>query len=252
MFNVPTVVIAVLGALLLVHALHRWILPPEGEAWFLLWFAFIPARYEASELALGGPEGLGPQIWTFVSYALIHGNLLHLGVNTVWFLPFGSAVARRFGAARFLVFFAVTAAAGAALHLATHFGEIVPMVGASAAISGYMAAATRFAFQDGGPLGSWRAHETHAYHVPAAPLRVALTQFNVVMFLVVWFGLKIVLGLFGSLSMGGEDQEIAWQAHIGGFLAGLLLFPWFDPVAPSGGPGRSPDEPARDGAEHPG
>src|SRR5215475_13035296 len=202
MFNVPTVVIAVLGALLLVHALHRWILPPEGEAWFLLWFAFIPARYEASELALGGPEGLGPQIWTFVSYALIHGNLLHLGVNTVWFLPFGSAVARRFGAARFLVFFAVTAAAGAALHLAT-----------------------RFAFQDGGPLGSWRAHETHAYHVPAAPLRVALTQFNVVMFLVVWFGLNIVLGLFGSLSMGGEDQEIAWQAHIGGFLAGFSCFP---------------------------
>src|SRR5215510_11004955 len=213
MFNVPTVVIAVLGALLLVHALHRWILPPEGEAWFLLWFAFIPARYEASELALGGPEGLGPQIWTFVSYALIHGNLLHLGVNTVWFLPFGSAVARRFGAARFLVFFAVTAAAGAALHLATHFGEIVPMVGASAAISGCMAAAMRFAFQRGGPLGLWRAHEAAAYHVPAAPLRAALTDPRILAFLLVWFGLNILLGL-GSMTLTGDEQEIAWEAHI--------------------------------------
>jgi membrane associated rhomboid family serine protease len=103
------------------------------------------------------------------------------------------------------------------------------MVGASAAISGYMAAAIRFAFQRGGPLGLWRAPETHTYHVPAAPLRVALLDPRVVAFLAVWFGLNILLG-FGSLSIAGEDQEIAWQAHIGGFLAGLLLFRWFDPV----------------------
>jgi membrane associated rhomboid family serine protease len=42
--------------------------------------------------------------------------------------------------------------------------------------------------------------------------------------------LNILLGV-GSISLGGEQQEVAWQAHIGGFLAGLLLFPWFDPVA---------------------
>ena len=47
--------------------------------------------------------------------------------------------------------------------------------------------------------------------------------------LVVWFGLNLLFGL-GSLSFGGAEQSVAWEAHIGGFLAGLLLFSWFDPV----------------------
>jgi membrane associated rhomboid family serine protease len=234
MLNVPPVVTATLGVLIAVHAVRAF-LSPQDDWELQVWFAFIPARYEFAELAWDAPTGPPAQIWTFVTYALLHGSVVHLGINAVWFLAFGSAVARRFGAVRFLVFFVVTAAAGAGAHLLTHAGQKVAMVGASAAISGYMAAAIRFAFQDGGPLGLWRAHESHAYHVPAAPLRQALTQPNVVAFLVVWFGLNLVLGL-ASLSLGGEDEEIAWQAHIGGFLAGLLLFPWFDPVVPAGGP----------------
>src|SRR5262245_65853199 len=89
------------------------------------------------------PSG-GADVWTFVTYAFIHADWTHLLVNSIWLLPFGSAVARRFGAVRFLAFFAVAAAAGAALHLATHAGEQFPMIGASAAISGTMAAAMRF------------------------------------------------------------------------------------------------------------
>jgi membrane associated rhomboid family serine protease len=232
MLNVPPVVTAMLAAFAAIHAIRVWALSPRQDLDVLLLFSFIPARYDPAVLAQGVPGGLGAQIWTFVSYALIHGDLTHLGFNAVWFLAFGSAVARRFGAARFLVFFAVTAAAGAATHLAFHAGEVVPVVGASAAISGCMAAAARFAFQHGGPLGLWRAHEADAYHVPAAPLRAALTDARVVVFLLAWFGLNILLGL-GSLSLTGEEQVIAWQAHIGGFLAGLVLFPWFDPVAPA-------------------
>jgi len=228
MLNVPPVVTALLAAFVIVHAV-RVILTPEADFDFLLLFSFIPARYDPVWLSQDVPGGLGAQIWTFVTYALIHADILHLGVNAVWFLAFGSAVARRFGAARFLVFFAVTAAAGAAAHLVTHFGESVRMVGASAAISGCMAAAMRFAFQRGGPLGPWRPHDAQAYHVPAAPLHVALTDGRVVAFLLVWFGLNILLGI-GLLPLAGEDQEVAWQAHIGGFLAGLILFRWFDPV----------------------
>ena len=55
--------------------------------------------------------------------------------------------------------------------------------------------------------------------------------------LVVWFGLNLLLGL-GSLSLTGDEQELAWEAHIGGFLAGLLLFPWFDPVSSAPGLGQ--------------
>jgi membrane associated rhomboid family serine protease len=245
MLNVPAVVTVLIGAIGLVHALRAWVLAPRAIEQLFLWFSFIPARYEPNVFArcrFPVPDALSIKAWTFVSYALIHGDLTHLGVNAVWFLAFGSAVARRFGALRFLLFFAATSAAGAVAHLVTHAGECVPMVGASAAISGCMAAAMRFAFQGGGPLGLWRAHEAHAYHVPAAPLRTALTDPRILAFLLVWFGLNLLLGL-GSLTLVGEQQVLAWEAHIGGFLAGLLLFRWFDPVprTSSLGGGRGPD-----------
>jgi len=230
-FNIPSVVIATLLVLFLVHAVRTWLLNEQQDVEFLLTFAFIPARYDSSLLAASSwPGGAGAELWTFVTYSLIHANMTHLGVNSIWLLPFGSAVARRFGNWRFVAFFAVTAVAGAVAHLATHAGEQFPMIGASAAISGTMAAAMRFAFQRGGPLGFWRGTDEDAYRVPAIPLSGVLRDPRVVAFLVVWFGVNAIFGL-GSLSITGSDQPVAWQAHIGGFLAGLLLFGWFDPVS---------------------
>ncbi len=48
-------------------------------------------------------------------------------------------------------------------------------------------------------------------------------------FIAVWFGLNLLFGM-GTVSVTGEDQSVAWQAHVGGFVAGLLLFGLFDPV----------------------
>ncbi len=157
---------------------------------------------------LGGvlPGGFGAELWTFVTYSLIHADWTHYGVNAVWLLPFGSAVARRFGALRFLAFFAVTAAAGAAMHLVTHAGEQMPMIGASAAISGTMAAAMRFAFQRGGPLSFWRSGDDAAYRVPAIPLSGVLSDPRVLAFLAVWFGINILFGL-GSLPIPGRTTR---------------------------------------------
>jgi membrane associated rhomboid family serine protease len=230
LFNIPPVIVAVLAVLALVHAVRIYVLSEQSDIEFLLTFAFIPARYDTS-IVLGGvlPGGFGAQLWTFMTYALIHADWTHFGVNAVWLLPFGSAVARRFGPLRFLAFFAVTAAAGAALHLATHAGEQTPVIGASAAISGTMAAAMRFAFQRGGPLSFLRQGDEAAYRVPAIPLTGVLRDPRVLAFLVVWFGINILFGL-GSLPLTGSDQVVAWQAHIGGFLAGLFLFSWFDPA----------------------
>ena len=228
-FNIPAVVVALLFALAGVHLVRTLLLSTEQDVELLLTFAFIPARYDSS-IVLGGalPGGGGAQVWTFVSYALLHADWTHYSLNAIWLLPFGSALARRFGAARFLVFFAVTAAAGAAAHLATHPGEEAPVIGASAAISGTMAAAMRFAFQRGGPLGFWRKGEEADYRVPAIPLRGVLRDRRVLIFLVVWFGINLLFGL-GTMPLAGEGQVVAWQAHIGGFVAGLLLFSWFDP-----------------------
>src|SRR6266508_7023254 len=121
MFNVPAVVIAPIAACVLVHVVRAYVLSSDEDIEFLLTFAFIPARYDSSFVLEGGfPGGWGADIWTFFTYAFIHGDITHLGVNLVWLLPFGTAVARRFGTVRFAAFFAVTAAAGAGAHLATH------------------------------------------------------------------------------------------------------------------------------------
>jgi membrane associated rhomboid family serine protease len=230
-FNVPAVVIATVVVLILVHALRMLVLTDEQDVQFLLTFAFIPARY-TSGLAGSLPGGFAAGLWTFFTYAFLHADLLHIGLNLAWLLPFGTALARRFGAWRYVAFMLVMAAAGAFAHLISHPGAMVPMIGASAAISGAMAAAMRFVFQQGGPLGVFRGADADAYHVPAAPLLVTLRDMRFLMFLAVWIGLNALFGL-GTVSFGNEPgQEIAWQAHIGGFFAGLLLFSAFDPVVP--------------------
>jgi len=227
--RLPPVIAALTALLVFVH-LVRWALDERTDILVLLWFAFIPARYGAAmpvDIVL--PGGLAADVWTYVTYAFLHGDLLHLMVNLVWLLAFGTPVAWRFGTTRFLALFAVTAAAGALVHLATHAGEFAPLIGASAAISGAMAAAVRFAFDARGPLGMLRGAGPEAYRVPAAPLMQALRNPTVLVFLVVWFVLNFLFGA-SNLPAGLTDDSIAWQAHFGGFLAGLLLFPIFDPV----------------------
>jgi membrane associated rhomboid family serine protease len=227
-FNVPGAVVFTIAGLAAVHALRIWGLSPNEDRQFLLTFAFFPARYDSSLSGLDAwPGGWPGEIWSFVTYAAIHADWTHFALNAVWLLAFGSAVARRFGSIRFLAFFVITAAAGAAAHLLANSGDIVPVVGASAAVSGYMAAALRFVFNAGGPLGAMRG-ETPGYLRPAQPLLHVLREPRVLAFLGVWFVLNLI---FGTVSFSvGEGQSVAWQAHIGGFVAGLLLFPLFDPV----------------------
>jgi membrane associated rhomboid family serine protease len=228
-FNIPRVIVVMLAVMASIHAVRLFVLTPAQDNDLLWLFAFDPIRYGG--LPVGTlPGGFGAQVWTFVTYAFLHASWTHLGVNAVWFLAFGSAVARRFGAVRFLIFFCVTAAAGANAHLFAFGGQDAPVIGASAAISGTMAAAMRFAFQRGGPLTFRRSFGDAAYRMPAMPLARALREPAVIAFLVVWFGMNFLFGLW-STPLTGENEVVAWQAHIGGFLAGLLLFAWFDPPA---------------------
>jgi membrane associated rhomboid family serine protease len=225
---------ALTAYVLLLAALHlRVLLPPDLEYWTIELFGFIPKRYDSTLLAMPFPGGSGAKVWSFVTYSLLHANFSHLAFNVLWLLPFGSAVARRFGPARFFLFMAVTAIAGALAHLITHEHEMAPMIGASASVSGAMAAAIRFAFVRGSFLSLRRGDADAAAQVPALPLLRALRNPRVLAFLGIWFGVNIIFGI-GSIAIGAEGVSVAWQAHIGGFFAGLLLFSLFDPVPRAG------------------
>ena len=247
-FNVPRVVLVLTVLLALIHLGLAFGLTVEQTNRLLALLAFTPLRY-ADVIVQGLPAWWGPQLWTFVSYAFVHADLNHLIFNLLWLLAFGPPIARRFGTARFLVFCAFTAAAGAVAHLVTHFGQFAPMIGASATISGAMGAAMRFVFQRGGPLGLLGSSEAESYHVPAAPLSAVLRDRRILAFLAIWFGVNILFGL-GAITMPGMGGgTVAWEAHIGGFLAGLLGFSLFDPALPPDAVQDSPpitadDEPA--------
>ncbi len=105
-----------------------------------------------------------------------------------------------------------------------------PWSGASAVVSGAMAAAVRFAFTAGGPLGPMG--HGRSPHGPAVSLMEAFREPRVLVFVAVWVGLNLVFGVAVS-PPGAEGMEVAWQAHMGGFFAGLLLFSLFDPPPPA-------------------
>ena len=226
--TLPPALTAYIVLLAVIHL--RVLLPPEWENWTIDVFGFIPKRYDSALVDLTFPGGAGAKVWTFVTYSLLHANLTHLGFNVLWLLPFGSALARRFGALRFFLFMAVTAVAGALAHLVTHEHAVAPMIGASASVSGTMAAAIRFAFVKGSFLSFNRGDADEAAKVPALSLARALRNPRVLAFLLVWFGVNLIFGI-GSIAIGTEGASVAWQAHIGGFFAGLVLFSLFDPVA---------------------
>lgn len=230
-FNLPGAVVLLLAAMVGVHLVREYILDRAGQVEALLLFAFIPARItDPGFLGLPLPGGEAADVWTFVTYALLHADWSHLIFNSLWLAAFGSAVAFRFGTARFLAYSAVGAVGGALLHLAVHPDSIVPMVGASAAISAHMAGAARFVFFAGGPMLSYqRPDPAAAYRFPAPPLSVVLRDRRTLSFLGVWFALNLVFGLL-SAGTGIASGAIAWEAHIGGFVTGLLLFPFLDPI----------------------
>ena len=107
-FNVPRLSCATLAVLVLVHVRARMGADgAAGRTTAALVRVHSGALRRVGDWPMAGAvAGLVAQIWTFVTYALIHGDWTHLGLNGVWLLAFGTPIARRFGTARFLRFFA--------------------------------------------------------------------------------------------------------------------------------------------------
>lgn len=212
-FNLPRVVLALIVLCTTIHLLRTYLLDVDQDRLALNYFAFVPAFYSSRML-------LDPFSFTApVTYSLLHGSLPHLAINMIWLAAFGSPLANRLGAARFVLFWIVTSLAAAALHFAIHPFDEAPLVGASGAISGMMGAAARFGFR------MQRASGRASFGGPILPIGEALRLRGVVTFLAVWMVVNLATGLFG---MPGEASRIAWEAHIGGFVVGFFFVNWFD------------------------
>ena len=207
----PVVVIALILVLLGAHAVRVLGYPHSGTRWFLE-YGFVPARYSHAYLDSRGlnPGNFLERALPFVTYMFLHANYAHVLINSVWLLAFGPIVAGRFGPLRFLLFFLVCGIAGAAAHLALNWGSDAPVIGASAAVSGLMAAGFRMLPPP----------------APDQPLAPILSP-RILTWTVLWVIVNIVAGLTG-LGTSGQVELVAWQAHLGGYTAGLLLAGPFD------------------------
>ena len=173
-------------------------------------FGYIPARlihpaafhYEPWEVAI-----------TLVSSLFLHGGLVHLFGNLIYLWVFGGAIEDAVGRVRFFFFYVACGAAGSISHTILFPESTIPSIGASGSIAGV--------------LGAFLVLRPHSRIVTLFPLVVywAMAEIPAIVFLPVWFGMQFFNG-FLSLEAARRVQEvagIAWWAHVGGFLFGMLL-----------------------------
>jgi membrane associated rhomboid family serine protease len=143
---------------------------------------------------------------TFLTSMFMHGSLWHLLGNMLFLWIFGNNIEDYLGRLKFIFFYLVCGLGASLAHILFHFNSLTPVIGASGAVSGVMGA--------------------YLILYPNARVRSLVFIFffftfvdiPAFIFLIVWF-------IFQFLNIGG--QGIAWLAHVGGFLIGLLLIKWW-------------------------
>ncbi|MDA8654629.1 rhomboid family intramembrane serine protease [Alphaproteobacteria bacterium] len=205
---------------------------------FYVYGALFPARF--FEVGLGGlPGGTLHGVLSLLSYSFLHGSWEHVVLNTGWIFAFGTVVARRIGGLGFVLLFFGSAAIGgfAQAYATADNAYLIPIVGASAGGAGLMGAACRFAFSPRHKYAVWPE-----FPKPLTTIET-LRQPITLVFILVWFGLNFLSGLLaplGLMTADGSAVNIAWVAHIFGFISGFYLLSLLDPppMSASGGPGR--------------
>ena len=175
---------------------------------FVQSWGVVPREYAAG-------QDLSPMIpapfWTTLFTSMfLHGGWMHLGGNMLYLWIFGDNVERSMGAVRFLLFYLVCGLAASAAHIMFNLGSALPAVGASGAISGVL----------GGYLLLFPKNQVRVLtygriaHIPA----IVVIGF--------WIVLQFVNGI-GSVARTDETAGVAYMAHIGGFVAGIVLVKLF-------------------------
>jgi membrane associated rhomboid family serine protease len=206
----PFVTWSLIAANCVVFFIQLSLTPAELDG-FLLRFALIPARYFDPAVTAVSPVGVVDCL-PFVSNMFLHGGWLHLILNmwTLWM--FGPAVEDRLGKTSYLLFYVATGVAASVTHAVFNQSSVVPALGASGAIAGVIGCYVRLF-----PL---------ARLVVVVPILFLPLFYEVpaVVFAGLWFLLQILQGTV-ELLVPAEGGGVAWWAHIGGFVAGLLLTP---------------------------
>jgi membrane associated rhomboid family serine protease len=150
-----------------------------------------------------------PNILTIFTSMFLHGGILHLLGNMLYLWIFGDNIEALMGHGRFLLFYLICGVAATLTHIITDPDSVVPMIGASGAISGVLGA--------------------YFLRFPRAKVHVLIILFifirvvrvSALFVLGFWFVMQVLSG-FGSLGFQGGGG-VAWFAHIGGFVAGMVL-----------------------------
>jgi len=185
--------------------LYEAFLPPESLEALITFYGATPA------LILSGAHGFNLQTLAIYSTLLtslfLHANFLHVALNMLFFQVFSRNVEALMGPLRFAVFYLVCGVAGTLTHAALNADSGEPLIGASGAVAGVLAA--------------------HAMLLPFDRVRtlvfygvVTVVNIQAWIFTAIWLGLQFLIPITG-------DPSIAWLAHLGGVVAGVALTPVF-------------------------
>jgi len=221
-FNLPGAVTALAAVMVVIHLASTTVLNEDGLNQLYFWFAF----HLQTLLDPQNQSFVLPLLWTPFTHAFLHGGWEHLVVNVAWLVIFASPIVRRYGALPMLAIFLVSAAAGAAAFAVTALYSGAYLIGASGGVAGLTGAAVRFIFQ---PVLYAKDPETGAPIVLGrrlATLRETFVNPRSRLFTLVWLLLNAAVPLAPLLI--GASLGVAWQAHLGGFLAGFLMVGLFE------------------------
>jgi membrane associated rhomboid family serine protease len=175
----------------------------------------VPVEFTRG-LLVGPPPPLGITYTTLITSMFLHGGLLHIASNMLYLFIFGDNVEDRLGHFRFLVFYLLCGIIAGITHIVVNANSEVPSIGASGAIAGVLAAYLRLF-----------PHAQVRTLIFIGPL-VLVPRIAAAFLIIFWFATQFLSGIM-SLGATTETSGVAVWAHIGGFIAGLVLLEVFRP-----------------------
>ena len=183
---------------------------PDAMQAFIESWGVVPREYSSGRDL---PPDIPYPYWsTLLTSMFLHGGWGHLFGNMLFLWIFGDNIEHRIGHLRFIVFYLVCGLAAGVAHILFNSGSMIPTVGASGAISGVL----------GGYLLLFPRNRVYVMTwggVAAVPAMLMLG---------LWILVQFVNGA-GSIAQTEETGGVAYLAHIGGFVAGMVLAPLFSP-----------------------